>query len=94
MKRRSNIECETSITWNLEEPEAILWTCQPVMLRKMAKLGIEAFRNDGEGKAYKVPKNWVCVRKPKIMNLSPEQKALISARAKANIHAFGRNVDP
>lgn len=81
--KRTRYEQETSITFNNEQAEAILWTCQPVMLRKFAKLGIKWMRDDGEGKAFKIPKNWVkiSVRKPK--NLSDEQRKALSDRMKA-----------
>lgn len=84
--KRTKYEQETSITWNLEEPHALLWTCQPAMLRKLSKLGAEMYRNDGEGKAFKIPKNWIGVRKPKIMNLTEEQRKALSDRIKSNLH--------
>lgn len=82
--RRNRYEQETSITFNNEEAEAILWTCQPAMLRKFEKAGINAMRIDGEGRAFKIPKKWIVIslnKKPK--NLSEEQRKVIADRLKA-----------
>ena len=72
---------------NSKEHEAILWTCQPTMLRKFAKWGIEPMRVDGEGKAYKIPKKWIRISRgraegPKKV-LSQEQLAVLRERIKS-----------
>lgn len=63
--KRTRYEQETTITWNELEDHALLWSCQPAMLRKMAKLKAEIYRNDEQWNVFKIPKSWVTVRKPK-----------------------------
>lgn len=72
--KRTKYETETSITMNDEDSEAILWTCQKPMLRRMAKLGAQIYRNDGEGKSFKIPKTWIKVRPPTVMKLTEDQR--------------------
>lgn len=85
--KRTRYEQETSITFNNEEAEAILWTCQPVMLRKFAKLGIKPMRDDGEGKAFKIPKKWVKISVRKPQNLTDEQRRNKAESFKARLNA-------
>lgn len=90
--KRTKYETETSITMNDEDSQAILWTCQKPMLRRMAKLGAQIYRNDGEGKSFKIPKSWVSVRKPKVMKLSEEQRKAKSDRIKSILRSRGPSI--
>lgn len=78
------IEQETSITFNSAESDAVLWTCQSAMIRKMEKLGVVPFRKNGEGRAYHVPKKWVKVSKGRLgMTMSAERIAAMQAGRKS-----------
>lgn len=85
--RRTLYEQETSITFNNEQSEAILWTCQPVMLRRFLKLGLTPMRIDGEGRAFKIPKKWVKISIRNPQNLTDEQRKARSDRMKAVLNA-------
>lgn len=56
------------MTFNAEEGHAVVWTCWPPMLRKFAKAGITPMRNDGQGKAFKIPKKWITIRTKQVKN--------------------------
>lgn len=69
----SKLETETHISWNEEEPDAIVWTCSPKYLRKLDKLAEEH------------PEDYRCVREEEYANTISKEyrisKGLISFRA-------------
>lgn len=67
----SRYEMETTITFNRDEPNARIYTSDPVMLRKLDKLCaqtpvITVFREDEVSKTYTCPKKLVSIRKPRL----------------------------
>jgi len=75
-------ERETVITFNDAEQEARVYTCSPVMLRKMDSMvkncpGIWVEKQDEVSKTYICPKRLVSVRKPP--RLSDEQRQKMAA---------------
>lgn len=76
------IERETTITYNEEEDEAMVWSASRIFQRKMERLGIKHYKagkRDGAGvdesRYYKVPKGWVKIRLPhKKPELTDEQR--------------------
>jgi hypothetical protein len=78
-------ERETTIVFNEEENEAMVWSASPSFQRRMRKLGVEPYktaqRERGEQSCwYKVPKTWVKLSPPRHMVLSDEQRAAIGVR--------------
>lgn len=81
-----NVERETVITYNEQEKTAVVYTCNPVLKRKLD--GLTAARPDeckllrqfpdGIGMEYEVPKKWVKVSPPRFM--SEESKAANAER--------------
>lgn len=66
----SKYEMETTITFNRDEPNASIYTTDPVMLRKLDKLCsqtpvITVLREDEISKTYICPKKLVSVHKPR-----------------------------
>lgn len=81
---RSRIEQETSVTFNQEEDEAIIWTASPAHLRRFARMGYPVHRNDGEGRSFKVPKTAITFRKlGQKRVISEEQRKVLSERMKS-----------
>lgn len=76
------IERETTMTYNEEEEDALIWSASPTFQRKMEKMGIPHYKSgmrDGlpveESRYYRVPKSWVKVRLPRKMpELTEEQR--------------------
>lgn len=72
-------EQETTITYNVAEDNACLWSASPIFHRQMARLGVEPFRvdKDSAGKVrsawYQVPKKWIKVRPPKAVSEKQRQ---------------------
>ena len=87
------IERETVITYNEQEKVAVVYTCNPALIRKLD--GLTTARPDeckllrrfpdGIGVEYEVPKKWVKVSPPRFV--SEETRAALSERAR-NAH-FG-----
>ena len=85
------IERETTIIFNEEESVASIWTCSPVMMRKLDKLCKDApetykcvlVDDKTPAKRYEMPKRYISFRKPVERVLTDEQKAALSERAKA-----------
>ena len=83
-----NVERETVITYNEQEKTAVVYTCNPVLKRKLD--GLTAARPDeckllrrfpdGVGVEYEVPKKWVKVSPPRFV--SEETRAALAERAK------------
>lgn len=64
---RKRIEQETTITFNAEEREAIIWTAWPPLLRKFAKWGLQPYRKEPESAFFKVDKKYVTIRNPTLV---------------------------
>lgn len=67
----SRYEMETTITFNRYEPNARIYTADPVMLRKLDKLCSQnpvfsVLREDELSKTYSCPKKLVNIRKPTV----------------------------
>lgn len=83
-----NVERETVITYNEQEKTAVVYTCNPVLKRKLD--GLTTARPDeckllrqfpdGIGMEYEVPKKWVKVSPPRFV--SEERRAAMAERAK------------
>ena len=84
-------ERETVITFNDEQGEALVWSASPAFHRKMVRLGVEPYKTADDGHWYKVPKTWIKVRPPTHRQLSDEQRAALSERARQNLarHVIG-----
>lgn len=67
-------EQETTIVFDAESKDATVWSCDPVTLRKMKKLGVEG-EELGPGVKYIIPKKWVKIRKPR--EISEEQREVM-----------------
>jgi hypothetical protein len=84
------INCDDSSTFRSSDGESMaeIWSSAPAFQRRMAKLGIAAYRVDhranGQSSWYRVPKNYIQIRKPTRHDLSPEQRAERAERAKIN----------
>ena len=80
-------ERETIINYNQEEDTASVYTHSTALINRLEKLtdkGCVKIKY-GEGFAeYEVPKKWVKIRPPREM--SEEQRAAASERAKSNFH--------
>lgn len=67
-------ERETIINYNQEGKRANVYTCDPVLIRKLDKIiiagnaGIELESEDIYSKSYTVPKKWVKIRPPKVLS--------------------------
>jgi len=88
----SRLEQETIILFNEAEDTASVDTCNGALIRKLDKQialqengTVVPVREDEYGKVYLIPKSWVKVHPPR--SLSPEQRAELSARGKANRQA-------
>ena len=78
-------ERETTITFNDEESDALIWSASTTFQRRMAKLNIEPFRVTEDSSYYKVPKKYVKVSRPrKMQQLSNEQRKAIGRRLHKN----------
>jgi hypothetical protein len=64
-------ERETIIRWDQSPADAEIFTCDPVLIRRLAAKGVQPTRiersPDGKefGRAYTVPKRWVKVTPPR-----------------------------
>jgi hypothetical protein len=79
-------ERETTITFNEESDEALVWSAAPVFQRKMAKMGFAptATADDGNGGFshwYRIPKSQVVMKAKR--QLSDAQRAEIGKRLSA-----------
>lgn len=74
------IERETTITWNEEEDEAMVWSASPLFQRRMDRLGIGYYKSSEregteESRYYKIPKGFVgIIRTRKKRELTEEQR--------------------
>ncbi len=91
--RLSRYEMETVINFNAGGKTAVLYTCDPVVIRKMDSLAAEypdVFRCIGgtkEGKTYELPRTAVTFRKPR--KLTETQRAAARERMR-QINRAGR----
>ncbi len=84
------IERETTITYNEEGDDALLWSASPLFHRKMTRLGIAHFKagkRDGlpvdELRFYRLPKTMVKILLPrKVKELTVEQRAALAEQAR------------
>lgn len=92
----SRIEQETIISFNEDEKQANVYTCNPALKRKLAGLAesrpedCKLLREypDGIGAEYQIPKRWVKVNPSRI--LTDEQRAILSERGKAMASSFNQ----
>ena len=82
------IERETTIVFNEAEDAAMIWSASPRFQRAMGKIGVEPYKTAGRERGeqscwYKVPREWIHVRKPKQRQLSPEQRQNMADRARS-----------
>lgn len=86
LPKLSHIEQETIISWNAKEKTANIYTCDPVVIRRLTKRlpGTDLIRV-GLGIAVTIPKSWVKIPgKPRQRTLSEGHlKALQAGRKKA-----------
>ncbi|MCL8207115.1 MAG: hypothetical protein K6V97_03440 [Actinomycetia bacterium] len=75
-------ERESIIRWDQTGDPAAIWTCDPVLRRRLEAAGIAPDRVEGEGAAYTVPKGWLRIR------VAPPRQAL--ARQRAHLAAIRR----
>ncbi len=79
----SKLEQETIATYNNAEREADVYTANKPLWEYLEDQGYQAYReyhHDGQlvAKSFKVPKNWVKVRKPR--RVAPETAANLQGR--------------
>ena|SRR5213593_1013839 len=88
---RIPVEQETSIVFNEAEEHALVWSASARFQRKMARLGVEPYQATPDGCWYRVLKTWITVRPPTHRQLSDEQRAAMSQRARQNLtrHTIG-----
>ena len=91
----SRLENETAITFNEEEPHAVVWSASPLFQRHMQRTGVEPYkidaRVDSQSCWYRVPKEWVRVRPPRKVQLTDEQRAEMGERLRQNIRRQSEN---
>ena len=84
----SNYERETTITYNDAEKVSVVYTLNTALIRKMDKLISEhpdeiiLDKEDDISKTYIVPKKWIKISPPKILNLTDEQRKACGDRLK------------
>ena len=83
----SRYERETVVTYNDEEPEATVYTCNRSLISKLDKLSekdpaIIETKRDECSKTYKLPKRYINIKIPR--QLSEEQRQKLAERAKSN----------
>ena len=57
-------EMETTIVFDAENDNAVIWTAYPPMQTKLAKLGLVG-KPVGPGLQYEIDKKWVRIRRPR-----------------------------
>jgi len=75
-------EMETLIRWNEEENFAVIWTSSPRAQVRLARMGLEPARREGDGTRYAVPKGAV--------QLKPGRSAVLIAGGRDDLKAFLR----
>ena len=81
-------EQETTITYNVADDRATVWSASPLFHRQMARLSIDpvTIEKDSDGKIrsaqYIVSKKWVKIRKPKAISESRRQAMRDNARSR------------
>lgn len=88
------IERETTIVFNESSEPCMVWSASPVFQRRMAKLGLEpkriGKRERGEWSGwYDIPKDWIKIRPPRVVQLSDEERARRAERARQRFAAKG-----
>lgn len=86
MTRLYNVERETIIRRAVSDRQWSVFTEDPVMIRKLDRLGYQAYQETAHGKRYKLPPAALSFRRPR--QLTPEQ--LEAARAKGALLASKR----
>lgn len=80
-------ERETIINYDEEYKTASVYTCSPVLMRKLKKLSeqneeIKLERKDQYSVTYAVPKSWIYIRKPTKRELTEKQRKASSENMK------------
>ena len=75
-------EMETLIRWNEEENFAVIWTCSARVQARLARMGLEPSRREGDGAWYEVPKGAVL--------LKPDRLAVPLAGRRNDLQVFLR----
>ena len=80
-------ERETIILFNEDEQTARIETFNGRLLRQLRKVsesnGVSCESDEGNYGVYKIPKTMIKIRAPQKSNLTDEQRAILSERAKA-----------
>ncbi len=80
------VEQETIITWDRSSDDAEIYTCEPRLIKNLAKYydDTEArlIREDSQSATYMLPKSWIKIRKPSRRNLTDKQRHEIAERLK------------
>ena len=102
MPKLTRYEQETIISFNEQDAEALVYTYNAKLKRKLDQLHIErpeSVRNINSTKdnapefaEYAVPKQWVTINPKRTYNLTEEQRAQLAQRAAAMRKAKGEAV--
>lgn len=81
-------EMETVITYDLDSREAICYTCDRSLMRKLDALceknkDISLVKTTEDSKTYKMPYKWIKIHSPRV--LTDEQRKKASERAKEHL---------
>lgn len=82
-------ERETAVNITPYTKTARIYSCDPVMIRKIRALLVEneaavhLINEDRYGMEIEVPANWIKISKPRSVNMSDEQRAACAERMKA-----------
>jgi hypothetical protein len=74
---RTREERETVIRRSAADETWTVWTCDPVQVRALERLGVP-LRRQGEAVQAEVPRRWVRIRRPR--RVSEEQRAAAAER--------------
>ena len=73
-------EMETIIRWDRRDPEAIVYTFDPTLKRKLKELvnrfpdKVKLISEDDGGVEYEIPKNLISVRKPRTITEKEKER--------------------
>ena len=79
-------EQETIVTWDRSSNIAEIYTCEPKLIKSLAKHSgdeeIQLIREDSQSVTYMLPKSWIKIKKPSKKTLTEEQRKEIGERLK------------
>jgi hypothetical protein len=88
------LEKETTITFNDDDLDAIIWSASPTFWNRMARRGFVPTQQTRHSRSYRIPKKLLAIRKPRLLTQEEHARRTKSGRFRSKPSAIAVDSDP